>query len=162
MATQMTRRQLKVLLGKVKKCKEKWARAVGHRTYLEECKSKNIVPRALNVARHMKSGELKTEEIFEIFKESSQKLLQNQLTKWENRIGNLTHQLSVYREKLKESLSQEDFDSEMEKSRLHATNVMNVVLLKKRTKICRDTNEQNITKEQYTVRVTKRKCRRFY
>ena len=38
---------------------------------------------------------------------------------------------------------------------------MNAVLLKKRAKICRDTDEQTIMKAQYTVRVNKRKCRRF-
>ena len=159
MTDQLTARQKAILLSKLKKIKEKWARAVGHKVYLEECKSKEILPRALNIARHMKSGELKSEEIFDIFRESSMKLVSNQHEKWEKRVGNLTHHLGNIKEKLKSGLSQENFQFEMEKSRIHGTNVMNAVLEHKQGKVQRDTEELNITKAQYTVR--QRKCRRF-
>ena len=77
MTDQLLGRQKFILLAKFKKTKEKWARTVSHKVYLEECKNKGIFPRALNIAKHMKAGDLKSEEIFEIFRVSSIRLMDN-------------------------------------------------------------------------------------
>ena len=59
MTNQLTIRQVKNLVGKLKKTIKKLVRAISHQIYLEECKNKGIFPRALYVAKLIKSGELK-------------------------------------------------------------------------------------------------------
>ena len=159
MTDQLLGRQKFILLAKFKKTKEKWARTVSHKVYLEECKNKGIFPRALNIAKHMKAGDLKSEEIFEIFRVSSIRLMDNQIEKWDKKIGNLNNHLGKFKEKLKNGLSEDNFKYEMEKITIHGTNVMNAMLEKKRGKVQRDTQEQNIIKSKYTS--NKKRCRRF-
>ena len=107
----------------------------------------------------MKAGDLKSEEIFEIFRVSSIRLMDNQIEKWDKKIGNLNNHLGKFKEKLKNGLSEDNFKYEMEKITIHGTNVMNAMLEKKRGKVQRDTQEQNIIKSKYTS--NKKRCRRF-
>ena len=51
MANNLTTRQKKHLLGILKSTVGKLARSMSHKLYLEECQSKEICPRALNVAK---------------------------------------------------------------------------------------------------------------
>ena len=161
MADQLMTRQKRILTSNFKKITEKWVRAASHKIYLEECKSKNILPRALNVARHMKSGELKSNEIYDIFRKSSEYLLENQLTKWDKKAINLKCQMRIVNEKLRNVLSPEAFALENEKCTTHGSNVMNACLEKKRGKVERDTHELNMTKQLFQAGNQKRKCRRF-
>ena len=80
----------------MKSLSEKLARAVSHNLYLEE-----LFPRSLNVAKHIKSMEFRhSEGCFDILKEASDKLVSNQLRKWDLHLGQLSHQKDVYMEKL--------------------------------------------------------------
>ena len=133
---------------------------MSHKLYLEECQSKEMCPRALNVAKLVKSVELKDSEgCYDILKEASDKLVANQLSKWDIRLGQLNQQKDVYMQKLRSGLSQEEFKQEQALIVQHVNNVMKVEQEKKRTKILRDTDEINMIKGQYTVK--KKKQRRF-
>ena len=135
MANHLTTKQKKHLLGKLKSIGEKLARSMSHKLYLEECLSKELCPRALNVAKHMKSTELKDSEgCYDILKEASDKLVANQLNKWDIRLGQLYHQRDVFMEKLRSGLSQEDLKQEQTLLAQHVNNVMNVERNNKRNK----------------------------
>ena len=155
-----TNRQKKNLLGKLKTIAEKLSRAMSHKLYLQECRTKELLPRALNVARHIKSMELKgSEGCFDILKEAGEKLVANQLRKWDIQLGHLTHQKDVLFDKLRIGLNHEEFKHEQTLIAKHANSVMSVEMNKKREKIVRDTEELNIIKGQYTVK--KKIQRRF-
>ena len=64
----------------------------------------------------MKAGDLKSEEIFEIFRVSSIRLMDNQIEKWDKKIGNLNNHLGKFKEKLKNGLSEDNFKYEIEKN----------------------------------------------
>ena len=119
-----------------------------------------MFPRSLNVAKHIKSMELRhSEGCFDILKEASDKLVSNQLRKWDLHLGQLNHQKDVYMEKLRIGLDHEELKLEKTLIAQHANNVMNVLSTKKRAKIERDTNEFNIIKNQFTVK--SKRQRRF-
>ena len=108
----------------------------------------------------LNSVELKDSEgCYDILKEASDKLVANQLSKWDIRLGQLNQQKDVYMQKLRSGLSQEEFKQEQALIVQHVNNVMKVEQEKKRTKILRDTDEINMIKGQYTVK--KQKQRRF-
>ena len=135
MANHLTLRQKKHLLGKLKTLSEKMSRAMSHKLYLEECKAKELFPRSLNVAKHIKSMELRhSKGCFDILKEASDKLVSNQLTKWDLHLGQLYHQRDVYMEKLRIGLDHEELKLEKTLIAQHANNVMNVLRTKKKSK----------------------------
>ena len=160
MANHLTLRQKKHLVGKLKTFVEKLARGISHKLYLEECISKGLFPRALNVASQIKSLELRgSQGCFDILKEASDKLVSNQLRKWDLRVGQLNHQKDVFIEKLRSGLNQEDFEHEKTLLSQHSDNVMNVEKINKRRKIERDTNEFTIIESQFITQ--NKRQRRF-
>ena len=160
MANHLTTRQKKNLLWKLKTLMEKLSRGMCHKFYLEECRTKGLLPIALNVAKHMKSLELKDSEgCFDILKEANDKLVANQIRKWDIKVGQLNHQKDVYIEKLNSALNQEDLKHEKTLLAKHDNNVMIVERHKKTEKIERDTQELNMIKSQFIGK--KKRQRRF-
>ena len=109
-------RQVGNLVGNIKKNVEKLARHESHLEYLHECKEKSVIPRGLNLVKLVKSQILweSKEKTFGILFESSNKLLDQEVTKWESKKVKLEQQNKNFLSKLKELLPGEMFMEERE------------------------------------------------
>ena len=103
MPNQMTSYQ-KGLVKQLKSNAEKYVRARSQAEYLEECISKNILPRSINLVRLVKSSSLwenNANETFEILFETSLKLIQDQLNEKRERYEKLDRESRELRSLLK-------------------------------------------------------------
>ena len=104
-------RQFRNLISKIKKNYEKQARSESHLNYLYQCKDKSIIPRGFNLLRLVRSEILweSNKGTFDILFESSRKLLEQEIEKWEKKKTNLENQSNALLDRLKENTSDETF-----------------------------------------------------
>ena len=167
MPNQMTSYQ-KGLVKQLKSNAEKYVRARSQAEYLEECISKNILPRSINLVRLVKSSSLwenNANETFEILFETSLKLIQDQLNEKRERYEKLDSESRELRSLLKLDIGNEQFVKEETRIKQHMSNVLRVEKVNKTKKILRDTTEtRDIRSERASetpCRNKKRKNRRF-
>ena len=156
-------RQFRNLISKIKKNYEKQARSESHFSYLYQCKEKSIIPRGFNLLRLVRSEILweSNKGTFDILFESSRKLLDQEIEKWEKKKTNLENQSNAFLDRLKENTSDETFVAEKEVFEAHKFNVVNVENARKEGKILRDTRDISQLQTKYDVTAPKKKCRRF-
>ena len=136
-------RHFRNLVSKIKKNCEKQARTESHLKYLYKCKEKSIIPRGLNLLRLVKSETIweSNESTFEILMESSKKLLDQEIAKWEKKKTNLENQKNSFMKRLEENSTIETFRTENEALERHKLNVFNEENKTKVGKILRDTED---------------------
>ena len=112
MVNQMTRLQ-KRLTKQLKKKAEKYVRARCQSEYLQECISKQIIPRSINLVKLVKSAGLweinAKQDTFDILFEASKKLVENQLKIKEGQYKNIDEEGKALRETLKQDIGDERF-----------------------------------------------------
>ena len=144
MATQMTSFQ-KRLVNQLRKKSEKYVRARNQAEYLQECLSKEILPRSINLVKLVKSKTLWEEssnnDTFEILFEAGVKLTNDQIKLKKETYKKLDNEGRKLRTALKEELGMEKFESEDQRIKQHMLNVYNVEKLRKERKISRDTHK---------------------
>jgi hypothetical protein len=167
MPNQMTSYQ-KGLVKQLKSNAEKYVRARSQAEYLEECISKNILPRSINLVRLVKSSSLwenNANETFKILFETSLKLIQDQLNEKRERYEKLDRESRELRGLLNLDIGNEQFVKEETRIKQHMSNVLRVEKVNKTKKILRDTKETREIRSERTsetpCRNKKRKNRRF-
>ena len=144
-------RHFGILLSKIKVNNEKQARTVSHLKYMSQCKEQSIIPRGLNLVRLVKSQIIweSSNDAFEILIETSNKLLDQEMSKWEKKKCILENQNRTFMKQLEENINHADFVREKENFERHKLSVTNVENQLKARKIQRDTAELKQLKQKY-------------
>ena len=129
MVFQMTSCQ-KRLVKHLKKKSEKYVRAIIQAEYLQECLTKHILPRSINLVKLIKSKILwensKTDDTFEILFEAGVKLLKEQLKNKEEIFKRIDEEGNDLRKTLRAEIGPDKFREEDERLKKHMLNVYNV------------------------------------
>ena len=116
-----------------------------HIKYLENCKSRKIIPRFINLAILTKSGELwkgNKKTIFNILTKSSEELLNETLARWKNEKNNLENNVKRTEDKLIEYLGEEEAIDILDEAIKMSELAFKKEMERKQTKLVRDEEEK--------------------
>ena len=143
----------KRLVKHLKKKSEKYIRARIQAEYLQECLTKHILPRSINLVKLIKSKILwensKTDDTFEILFEAGVKLLKEQLKNKEEIFKRIDEEGNDLRKTLRAEIGPDKFREEDERLKKHMLNVYNVEKVLKSKKVLRDTKETVEVRNMY-------------
>ena len=146
---------------------EKYSRTRQQAEYLSKCFEQKMIPRSLNFVKKAKSQILwensKREEIFDTLYNASIELVDLQCKAKIEKYEELDKEATNLKKRLREEVTEDIYDFEMSKLKMHMARICAKGNLKKDNKLKRDAIETLEIKELRKARTPppKKKCRRF-